>query len=340
MAPVHLEFLGLRFHGYEGHWAFLALLLGFYYQRAKSQAAGYSNDWFVSAYSAAVLTGFIFARLFHFLFWDTQAFLRDPSLLIRPGGGFAILGGTVGTAVGGWIYCRKTGVNFLHWCDSLMAPICLCLALGRLACFLNGDAYGLPSALPWAVSFSENSTDWMGQWNALHPLYATDPQPLGVLAHIFGNYVQLKDIPLPGALSALHAEGVSNLADLARYYPPLANLSTAELARKGLVPFPVVVPRVHPAQLYELCIMLAAYGLIVFAQTRTWGRQRLFFLFWICYGLNRFVIEMFRGDRNVAFASLTYAQVISLLLAAAGAISMFYLTNKWRRTGLPEPVLK
>ncbi|HMU81908.1 MAG TPA: prolipoprotein diacylglyceryl transferase [Leptospiraceae bacterium] len=340
MLPINVDFLGLHFRGYEGHWAFATLVLGFFYQRAKSLRAGYSNDWFVSAYTFAILTGFVCARLFHFMFWDTTNFLANPLIVFRPGGGFAILGGTIGTGFGGWLYCKRTGANFYHWCESLMTPICLCLALGRISCFLNGDAYGLPSTLPWAVSFSEKSLDWMAEWNGLHHLYANSDQPLAVISSIFQQYVPLSALPLPQSLQHLQAEGVHSVADLARFYPPNALLSQSELAAKGLVPFPTVYPRVHPAQLYELGIMLVAYFFIMYAEKQEWARQRSFFLFWICYGLNRFFIEMVRGDRNVAFASLTYAQVISILLVISGAGAFYYLTRKWKQTGLPEPVLK
>ncbi len=112
------------------------------------------------------------ARVFHYLFWDTQRFLADPTILFTGAGGMAVMGATVGTGFGGWVYCRLTGANFLHWCDGLMAPICICLSLGRMACFLNGDAYGMPTASSWGMVFSEDSLDWTAQWKALHHLYA------------------------------------------------------------------------------------------------------------------------------------------------------------------------
>jgi prolipoprotein diacylglyceryltransferase len=340
MYPVNLDFWNFHFRGYEGHWALLTLILGFFYQRAKSVKQGYSKDWFTSAYTFAILTGFFTARFFHFAFWDTENFLRDPSIIVRPGGGFAILGATIGTGFGGWVYCRWTGVNFLHWCDGLMTPICLCLALGRISCFLNGDAYGLPSGLPWAVQFSDRSVDWMAEWNAIHKLYATDPQPLLVLQKIFGDYVTLHQLPLPASLASLTSQGVHSVGDLSRFYPPAANLSQTELASMGLFPFPVVTPRVHPAQLYEFFIMIGAYFFIMYAEKQDWGKQRAFYYFWVIYGANRFIIEFFRGDRNVAFATLTYAQVIALLLIAGGAAGIVYCTRKWEKNGLPAAVLK
>lgn len=340
MHPVNINLPFFHAFGYEGHWALLTLVLGFFYQRAKSVQAGYSKEWFVSAYSFAIITGFVFARLFHFMFWDTENFVKNPLIVFQAGGGFAILGGTIGTGFGGWVYSRWTGVNFLHWCDSLMTPICLSLALGRLSCFLNGDAYGLPTGLPWGVTFSHLSTDWLREWQALHSLYATSPDPLAALSRIFSGFVTLHDLPLPASLAGLQAQGVQNVADLARFYPPNANLTQSQLASLGLYPFPLVIPRVHPAQLYETVFMLLGYVFIMVAEKQPWAKQRTFFLFWIVYGLNRLLIEMVRGDRNVAFAHLTYAQVISILLVISGVLAFMYCTKRWNKNGIPEPVLK
>ncbi len=180
----------------------------------------------------------------------------------------------------------------------------------------------------------------MAEWNAIHKLYATDPQPLLVLQKIFGDYVTLHQLPLPASLASLTSQGVHSVGDLSRFYPPAANLSQTELASMGLFPFPVVTPRVHPAQLYEFFIMIGAYFFIMYAEKQDWGKQRAFYYFWVIYGANRFIIEFFRGDRNVAFATLTYAQVIALLLIAGGAAGIVYCTRKWEKNGLPAAVLK
>ena len=335
---INLHFITITI---EGLFAVGTLLIGFFYQRYNSLRAGYSNDWFVSAYTTAILMGMLWARLFHFMFWDTDAFLANPLVVFRPGGGMAVLGATIGTGFGGWLYSRLTGVNFLHWCDSLMAPICICLSIGRIACFLNGDAYGIPTGSFAGMTFSEASIDWTGEWKSLHALYATHENPLGALSQIFRGYVNLGDIPLPDALQHLRAEGVRNLADLARFYPPQATGDyVAVLKAKGLYPFPVVYPPVHPTQLYEMAIMFVAFLIVFRLQRAEWARQKLFFIFWFLYGANRLFIEAFRYDRNVAVGSLTYAQVISIGLIIFGLGGTLYTYFRWRKTGVPAPVLK
>jgi prolipoprotein diacylglyceryltransferase len=336
MFPVNIDFWIFHFRGYEGHWAIAVLIMGYFYQRSRSLKAGYQLDWYNKAWGYAILSGMVFARVFHFVFWDTKAFLENPSIIITSTGGFAILGGTIGTAFGAWVYCKYTKVNFLHWCDSLMIPLTLGLAISRFSCFFNGDAYGLPTGSMFGVTFSENSDAWMGEWRSLHQYYAMDPNPLAVISQIFSSFINLGDIPLPSSLAHLHAKGFHNLADLTVLYPPTATGDyKKELIALGLFPFPVIYPKVHPAQLYEVVIMSFVLMAMYKVETFSFSKERMFFIFWLFYGVNRFIIEFFRGDRNLAIGTLTYAQVISLGIVFF-AIVGFFIKTKFMNQNLSE----
>lgn len=336
MYPLNLDFWIFHFRGYEGHWAVAILILGYYYQKSRSLKAGYEIDWYNRAWSYAILSGFIFARLFHFLFWDTKSFFENPSILFTSTGGFAILGGTVGTAFGAWVYCQYTKVNFLHWCDSLMIPLTLGLMLSRFSCFFNGDAYGLPTASVFGVTFSEDSDAWMAEWRSLHQYYALDPNPLSIISQIFAPYVNLSDIPIPDSMDSLRKLGYHNLAELSVLYPPTATGDyKKELLALGLIPFPVIYPKVHPAQLYEVfnmsLILLALYKI----ETYNFSKERMFFIFWFFYGTNRFIIEFFRGDRNLALGTLTYAQVISISIVVFAILGYYIKTQHYNKNLKP-----
>jgi prolipoprotein diacylglyceryltransferase len=58
-------------------------------------------------------------------------------------------------------------------------------------------------------------------------------------------------------------------------------------------------------------------------ETYEWSKEKLFFIFWAFYGFNRFIIEFFRGDRNIFFLNLTYAQIISLALIFFAMLGIF-----------------
>ena len=326
MYPVNIDWWIFQVRGYEGHWAFGILVLGYFLQRRNSLNAGYDREWFDSAWSTAILSGFFFARLFHFLFWDTKLFFSNPLVFFYPTGGFTILGGTIGTAFGAWAYCRYTKKDFLLWCDQLMIPLTLGLALSRFSCFLNGDAYGIPTASIFGVTFSENSDAWMAEWITLREQYAFSDNPLNFLSQHFINYINLIDIPIPDSVSYLKEKGFSNLAELASLYPPTADPATykTKLIELGLFPFPVVYPKVHPTQIYESILVFVCLGVLLYYQKKIGTPKKLFFLYWLQYSLIRFVIEFFRGDKNIAFANLTYAQVICLAVFGVSATIFFF----------------
>jgi len=321
--PVNIDWYFIHFRGYEGHWAIGILIFGYFYQRYRSLKAGYDIEWFNSAWAAAVGSGIIGARLFHFAFWETTNFLNNPMIIFTSTGGFAILGATIGTAFGGWAYCKYTKKDFLSWCDSLMLPLTVGLALSRMSCFLNGDAYGLPTASILGVTFSENSDAWMAEWRHLHQFYANSEDPLAIISQMFSKYVNLADMPIPDSMSHLKDLGFKNLAELTRYYPPSATGDyKQELLKLGLIPFPVVYPKVHPTQLYEMALMFIVLFIMVRIDKKEWAKRKLFFIFWALYGTNRFFVEFFRGDRNLIFGSLTYAQVITLLIIVSSIIAL------------------
>jgi prolipoprotein diacylglyceryltransferase len=75
------------------------------------------------------------------------------SLLLNLRGGYTYLGCVVAGSLGGLIYARMNCIPVLAGFDSIF-----CMGLGygtgRIGCFLAGDGdYGVPSHLPWAVSF-------------------------------------------------------------------------------------------------------------------------------------------------------------------------------------------
>jgi phosphatidylglycerol:prolipoprotein diacylglycerol transferase len=51
--------------------------------------------------------------------------------------------------------CRKKGWNFREIADLVSVAVPVGLGLGRLGNFINGELYGRPSNLPWAMIFPE-----------------------------------------------------------------------------------------------------------------------------------------------------------------------------------------
>ena len=91
-----------------------------------------------------------------------------------------------------------------------------------------------------------------------------------------------------------------------------------------------VVP-VHPTQLYEVALSTLIFLVLWRLRGRAWKPGRLFMLWLVLAGLERFVVEFFRAKDDRFFGVLTLAQVISLGIVAGGAAGMVHFRSAGRK---------
>ena len=81
--------------------------------------------------------------------------------------------------------------------------------------------------------------------------------------------------------------------------------------------------RIHPTQLYEMVAELINFAILYYLATRKKFEGEVIGLYLFLYGIERFVIEFFRGDggRGTMFGgALSTTQVISICMVLAGGI--------------------
>jgi phosphatidylglycerol:prolipoprotein diacylglycerol transferase len=151
MFPIHLN-LGFRtFYYYEGFYFFVAILVATWVAVRSLKRAGLDAYLFLDHLPWILLGSFLGARIFHFAFWELNAFLKDPVAFFRFWeGGMSITGGLAGGVLGAWFCFRRKG--FWHIFAAASPALLLGQAIGRIGCFLNGDAWGIPTGLPWGIS--------------------------------------------------------------------------------------------------------------------------------------------------------------------------------------------
>ena len=104
----------------------------------------------------SALGGIIGSKIYHVIEnLDQILASSNPLSMIFSGSGLVFLGGLIGAVVAVTIVLNKYEVSWLKFADRLAPLILLGYAIGRLGCFLVGDDYGIPSSLPWAMSFPE-----------------------------------------------------------------------------------------------------------------------------------------------------------------------------------------
>jgi phosphatidylglycerol:prolipoprotein diacylglycerol transferase len=85
-------------------------------------------------------------------------------------GGLAIHGGVIAGALTVYIFSRVRGIQFWALTDALVPSLILGQAIGRIGNLMNGDAYGIPTTLPWGIHFPPESPAGMA-----YPGLATHP---------------------------------------------------------------------------------------------------------------------------------------------------------------------
>jgi phosphatidylglycerol:prolipoprotein diacylglycerol transferase len=94
-------------------------------------------------------------RLGYILFYGFADWLEDPWRLFRVWeGGMSFHGGLLGVLLAMGLYGRRHARSFFELTDFIAPFIPIGLFAGRIGNFVNGELWGAPSALPWAMQVS------------------------------------------------------------------------------------------------------------------------------------------------------------------------------------------
>jgi phosphatidylglycerol:prolipoprotein diacylglycerol transferase len=107
-------------------------------------------------------------------------------------------------------------------------------------------------------------------------------------------------------------------------FPKGSPPTTAESLRQfGVSVNPSIPPdqilRVHPTQLYESASALVMFAILMYASRRPHSKGRVFGLFLVLMGIERFLVEIVRAKDDRFLGPFTIAQLISVILLLVGA---------------------
>jgi len=120
----------------------------------KNKALDISRKFIDDLYFYLILGLIVGARLGYILFYNIDFYIKNPiEVFAFWHGGMSFHGGLIGAFVAGFIIIKKKNMDFFKIAD-LIIPTCpLGLAFGRIGNFINGELYGKPSSVPWAMVF-------------------------------------------------------------------------------------------------------------------------------------------------------------------------------------------
>ena len=299
--PFAVQFgggFGVRWYGL----AYLAAFAAAYFVYLHLAKRGFSviaadkvADFVTGCAVFGVLIG---GRLGYLLFYDPAGWARDPLMFFRVwDGGMSAHGGILGVVLYTLWYAWRHQVNWPGLGDNLVVGSALGLFFGRMANFINGELYGRPSEVAWAVKFPKELYD--------APV-ATQREVLGRAQEMFAGPVGLEQVvaAVPGS-----AELAAMLGEF-------------------------LTPR-HPSQVYEALLEgLLLFVVLWLVRTRVRVPNGVITgLFFVGYAVTRTAAEVFRFPDAGYVGWLTKGQFLSVFLLLIG---VGFLIAAWRRPVYPR----
>jgi len=161
--------------GWHGIFSMLALLGGVWIGLRRAGQLGLNTDTMISGLGWVIAGAVVGARLFHVLD-HVPYYVQHPLEIVAVWqGGIAVYGGFIGGVVAGAIAAWKLGLPVWSSLDAAVPGMMIGQAIGRIGCFINGDAWGAPTGCPCGVVYWHEHallpSDLLGVPTHPYPLY-------------------------------------------------------------------------------------------------------------------------------------------------------------------------
>jgi phosphatidylglycerol:prolipoprotein diacylglycerol transferase len=183
-----------------GWWYLLKLLA----QPGAPMARRHADDLVFYATLGIILGG----RIGYVLFYAPDMFLHPLRIFRLWDGGMSFHGGVIGTSIGLILFARKHRLDWLRVHDYIACVVPFGLFFGRLANFVNGELWGKPADVPWAIVF-ERTVPFDVPEPARHPsqLYEAGLEGIVLFAILWFAFWRTKARYQPGRLVGLFVLG-------------------------------------------------------------------------------------------------------------------------------------
>jgi phosphatidylglycerol:prolipoprotein diacylglycerol transferase len=157
-------------------------------------------DDFVIWITLGIILG---GRTGYVLFYNLPHFAADPiEILELWNGGMSFHGGVLGCTIAIVLFALRRGIPMLSLGDVTAAVAPIGLFLGRVANFINGELWGRPTDVPWAMIFPH------GGPIPRHPSQLYEATLEGILLFVvLGLFVRFGALKRPGVVTAVFAIG-------------------------------------------------------------------------------------------------------------------------------------
>ena len=216
--PIIFEFgiLSLRWYSL----AYIAgILLGWWYGKKiillinNRIQNSYNLNLFDDFITYVIISIIIGGRLGYVFFYNLSYFLAYPiEIFFIWNGGMSFHGGLLGLIVATIIFSKKKDFSGLVLLDVVACVAPIGIFFGRLANFINGELYGKPTDLPWAVTFP------LVDAQTRHPSQIYEALLEGLLLFLILNFLIRKLTYIKGTTAALFLIFYSTFRIISEFY--------------------------------------------------------------------------------------------------------------------------
>ncbi|NML07061.1 prolipoprotein diacylglyceryl transferase [Sphingomonas sp. G-3-2-10] len=262
-ADLHLSKVALNLGFFEIKWYSLAyiagILVGWWYllrllaQPGAPMSRRHADDLVFYATLGIIIGG----RLGYVLFYDIGMLAYPLQVLKLWDGGMSLHGGVIGTTIAILWLCRRNGLSWLRVHDYVAVVAPFGLFFGRLANFVNGELWGKPGDVPWAIVFQNTVPSGMIE-PARHPsqLYEAGLEGLVLFAILWVLFWKTKARYEPGKLVGTFLLGYGSF----RFFVEFFREPDSQFAGTFLA------TTIHMGQL--LCLPMIAGGIYLIATAK------------------------------------------------------------------------
>ncbi len=151
--------VAFTFFGIPVYWYGLIIaagvILGITYGSYAAKKEGLSQDDFLNMVLISVPVAILCARLYYVIFsWEMY---RDDLLSVFNirNGGIAIYGAVIGICLTIFLYCKRKKLSIGMVLDVLAIGLLIGQSIGRWGNFMNGEAFGSVTHLPWGMTIEK-----------------------------------------------------------------------------------------------------------------------------------------------------------------------------------------
>lgn len=170
---VQFDPIAFKIFGWGVHWYGITYLVGFLVGWWLSRYLARRNpSWGITPLQVDDLLFYVGmgvilgGRIGYLLFYDMGGILHEPTLgkmLLHivdiTKGGMSFHGGFLGVLTAVWLFNRKYKIGYFVIMDMMAMITPVGLGAGRIGNFINGELWGKPSDVPWAMIFPRSDTE-------------------------------------------------------------------------------------------------------------------------------------------------------------------------------------